>query len=196
MKDSYITVAKEHIFKQVIDRSVFIGHVKKTESEEEAREFIKEIKNKYSDATHNCSAYVQGMGGEHEFADDNGEPGGSAGKPILGVLRSKGLTNVTLVVTRYFRGKKLGVRGLIDAYGSTARLCLEEAGIKEEIVKEVIRIKCSYKDINRILYIIEKGQGEVVEKDYAQEILLAISIRLRDKDTLKDMLAGFAEILF
>jgi len=109
-------------------RSLFIAHVEVTRTEDEAKEFIRDISKKFKDATHNCWAYRVGASQVIEYYSDAGEPSGTAGKPILGAIQHAGVTNATVVVTRYFGGIKLGVRGLIEAYGKSAALALEEAG--------------------------------------------------------------------
>ncbi len=110
-----------------IQRSRFIGRAEPCYSDEGAREILKKIKAEYRDATHHCYAYViNSKGYKSEFSSDNGEPPGTAGRPILGAIKRSGLENIIVVVTRYFGGKKLGVRGLIEAYGLTAEKTLEQ----------------------------------------------------------------------
>ena len=110
-------------------KSRFIATVRPVESEDEAVSFINETKKKYWDARHNCSAYQVGPGGRFQRSSDDGEPAGTAGRPILEVLKKQGLTNTAIVVTRYFGGIKLGASGLIRAYSHTAALGLEVADI-------------------------------------------------------------------
>lgn len=116
----------------VIKRSRFIGHAKPVADEDEAAAFIEELKKKYWDATHNCSAYVIGERDEHQKALDDGEPSGTAGKPILEVIKNRGLKNVAVVVTRYFGGIMLGAGGLVRAYTDGAVAGIDAA---EQIVK-------------------------------------------------------------
>ncbi|MGL5207238.1 MAG: YigZ family protein, partial [Acidaminococcaceae bacterium] len=113
----------------VIDKSRFICTLKKVATEEEAQEFIKEIKKKYWDATHNCSAYIVGETGMAQRSSDDGEPSGTAGLPMLEVLRKNHLHNVAAVVTRYFGGIKLGAGGLVRAYTNSVATAIEGAGI-------------------------------------------------------------------
>jgi uncharacterized YigZ family protein len=116
MLESYKTVRREGSAEIVIKKSRFIGHVKPVESEEEAVEFIERLKKQYWDATHNCSAYVVGERDQFQKQSDDGEPSGTAGKPILEVIKHQGLKNVVVVVTRYFGGIMLGAGGLVRAY--------------------------------------------------------------------------------
>lgn len=119
-----------------IKRSVFIGNAAHCETEEEAKRFIRDVAAKYRDASHNCWAYkVIGNGVEKFNFSDAGEPHGSAGRPIFSAIEELNMTNVAIVITRYFGGTKLGVRGLIDAYRSTAR-SLWNKGKKEDTVPE------------------------------------------------------------
>lgn len=111
----------EFEFEIKIQRSRFIGHIEPCDSEQRAKEILKKIREKHNKATHNCWAYIIELNNyKIEHCSDNGEPPGTAGRPILGAIKRSGLVNVMLIVTRYFGGKKLGVRGLIDAYGLTA----------------------------------------------------------------------------
>src|SRR5699024_10060695 len=119
---------------QIIQKSRFIGYVKRVETEENALAFIDEIKKKHHDATHNCSAYLIGEHDQIQKANDDGEPTGTAGVPILEVLKKKKLKDTAVVVTRYFGGVKLGAGGLIRAYGSTTSKAINATGI---VVREL-----------------------------------------------------------
>ena len=193
MKDSFITIERQEIFEQTISRSRFLGRVCRISSEDEARGFIREIREEYRDATHHCSAYVQGLDGEHEFADDNGEPSGTAGRPILGALRSAGLTNVCLVVIRYYGGKKLGVRGLIEAYGSTASRLLELCGSREETLNRQFALRMAYPEVNRVLYLMEQNGARVLEKNFGETVWIRASVRARDFAVLEELLSPWGE---
>jgi len=193
VKDSFLTIEKEDIYEQTISRSRFLGRVCRVTGEEEAREFIRRIRDEFRDATHHCSAYVQGLDGEHEFADDNGEPSGTAGRPILGAIRSAGLTNVCLVVIRYYGGKKLGVRGLIDAYGSTAARLLELCGSREETLNRQFAFRMAYPEVNRVLYLMEQSGARVLEKDFGEMVWIRASVRARDFAVLEELLSPWGE---
>lgn len=124
----YRTIRQEGIQEVVIKKSRFIGHAKPVETEEEAIAFIEEIKRQHRSATHNCSAYLVGERDQFQKASDDGEPSGTAGKPILEVIKNKGLKNVAVVVTRYFGGIMLGAGGLVRAYTDGAVAGIEAAG--------------------------------------------------------------------
>ncbi|MBD2867753.1 YigZ family protein [Paenibacillus arenilitoris] len=136
MLNRYATVRQRAEAEIVIKKSRFIGHAKPVETEEEAIAFIAEIKQLHKQATHNCSAYVVGERDQFQKASDDGEPSGTAGKPILEVIKHKGLKNVAVVVTRYFGGIMLGAGGLVRAYTDGAVAGLEAAG---EIVNALHR---------------------------------------------------------
>lgn len=125
MLERYKTVRHEGQKEIVIRKSRFIGHIRPVETEEEANAFIDEIKKKHRGATHNCSAYLLGERDEIQKQSDDGEPGGTAGKPILEVLKNRELKNVAVVVTRYFGGIMLGAGGLIRAYADGAVAAIE-----------------------------------------------------------------------
>ncbi|MGM0880263.1 MAG: YigZ family protein [Bacillota bacterium] len=136
MLDKYSTVRRQESAEIVIKKSRFIGHAKPVESEEEAVAFINEIKLQHRQATHNCSAYLVGERDQFQKASDDGEPSGTAGKPILEVIKHKGLKNVAVVVTRYFGGIMLGAGGLVRAYTDGAVAGIEAA---DEIVNVLHR---------------------------------------------------------
>ena len=127
-----------------IRRSRFIGHLRVAGSVEEAKKIIREISKEHSNATHNCWAYKVGVDFPQKHYSDGGEPSGTAGKPILGEIERANLTNAVIVVTRYFGGIKLGVRGLIEAYGQTAREAIKAAGVVRKVKGKEIMIEVPY----------------------------------------------------
>ena len=127
----YNTIEKEAVAEQIIERSRFITYIKPVSSKEEADEFIASIKKKHRDATHNVPAMVIGDKMQIQWASDDGEPQGTSGAPMVKMFVNAGITNVVVVVTRYFGGIKLGTGGLARAYTSSAKLGLEAAGVCE-----------------------------------------------------------------
>jgi len=121
------TITQEAVYSHKIQRSEFIGYLAPASTVEEARTVIARVSATHRNATHNCWAYVIGLKGEIQFSSDNGEPSGTAGKPIMQAMQKYALTQAVLIVTRYFGGIKLGIRGLIDAYGDTALAVIEQA---------------------------------------------------------------------
>ncbi|BCU51692.1 putative YigZ family protein [Staphylococcus auricularis] len=126
--ESIITIKEEHTIENVINKSRFIAHIKPVETEEEAKDFINEVKQIHHDATHNCSAYTVGDQMNIQKANDNGEPSGTAGVPMLEVLKKLDIHNACVVVTRYFGGIKLGGGGLIRAYSGAVRDVIYDIG--------------------------------------------------------------------
>ena len=126
-----LTIAKDIRTEQVISKSRFICSLKKVKTEEEAQEFIKAVKKEFWDATHNCNAYV--IDEQHQRSSDDGEPSGTAGMPMLGVLRKQELQQVAAVVTRYFGGIKLGAGGLVRAYSGSVAQAVETAGLAQKV---------------------------------------------------------------
>ncbi|GEN54442.1 YigZ family protein [Halobacillus faecis] len=162
MLESYYTVKPEGSEEVTIQKSRFIGYVKRCETEEEAQDFISQIKKKHHDATHNCSAYMIGEQDLIQKANDDGEPSGTAGVPILEVLKKRGLKDTAVVVTRYFGGIKLGAGGLIRAYGSTASEAINTTGVvKRQLMKEM-KVTIDY-------HLLGKVENEVRNSDYTLE---------------------------
>lgn len=175
--DSYITVATPAEVEVKIERSVFLGWVREVSTEEEARAAISERQRLHREATHNCFAYRLGLPPrEIVYYSDAGEPSGTAGRPILGAILSSGLTNVVVVVTRYFGGKKLGKRGLIEAYSEVARRTLEKAGRVVKAITRQAELVCTYSGLDRILKFLNSCGGRVVEADYGGEVRLTVEV--------------------
>ncbi len=140
--DEYLIPTKDADAEMIEKKSRFIGHIFRTETEEEALARLKEMRETYWDATHNVYAYVI-KDGPTRFSDD-GEPGGTAGMPVLDVLQREGVYNVCCVVTRYFGGTLLGTGGLVRAYSRSAKLALDAAGLSQKRVWERVEIPCPY----------------------------------------------------
>lgn len=144
MLSQYYTVKEFGENEIVIERSRFIAHVSRAETEEQAQEFIQTIKKKHWDATHNCSAYLIGENNHIQKANDDGEPSGTAGVPILEVLKKKDLKDTVVVITRYFGGIKLGAGGLIRAYGKATSEGIKATGVVERQLMRVMHTKVDY----------------------------------------------------
>ena len=127
-----LTIAQNTTHELIIDKSRFLCHLKKVETEAEAQEFIKALKKEYWDANHNCSAYIIGENMDSQRSSDDGEPSGTAGIPMLEVLKKRELHNLVAVVTRYFGGIKLGAGGLIRAYGRSVSEAIDQAGLAQK----------------------------------------------------------------
>ena len=152
-------------------KSRFIGRVWKCEEEAEALEHLKEMREKYWDASHNVYGYIIRDGGIMRYSDD-GEPGGTAGMPVLNVLRNEEIFNVCCVVTRYFGGTLLGAGGLVRAYGKAAKMALDAAGIAEMRMWTTLLIPCGYSFYERFKREIEALGGIIEDTQYGAEILI------------------------
>ena len=149
-----------------IQRSRFIAHIQRAETENEAQEFIQAIKKKHWDATHNCSAYLIGEHDQIQKANDDGEPSGTAGVPILEVLKKRKLKDTVVVVTRYFGGIKLGAGGLIRAYGKATSEGLEAIGIVERKLTQTIHVKIDYTWLGKIEKELRASDYKIKEIHY------------------------------
>lgn len=145
--------------------SKFIGYLFHITTEEEVKQKLEEVKKKYHDARHWCYAYRLGFDGLTYRVNDDGEPSNTAGQPIYGQLLSFDVTNVLLVVVRYFGGVKLGVGGLIKAYRTSAEETLTAANIEEKIIKETIVIKSSYEHVDKVMRLIKTYQLEIEQQE-------------------------------
>ncbi|MGG1398807.1 YigZ family protein [Bacillus salipaludis] len=144
MLSRYYTVKESGEHEIVIQKSRFIAHIKRVETEGDAQDFIQTIKKKHWDATHNCSAYLIGENDQIQKANDDGEPSGTAGVPILEVLKKKNLKDTAVVVTRYFGGIKLGAGGLIRAYGKATSEGIAATGVVERKLMKVMHVTVDY----------------------------------------------------
>ena len=157
-------------------RSLFIANVAPVSSEEEATAFIESIRKKYYDARHNCPAFIIGRNRELTRCSDDGEPSGTAGKPILEVLLSAGVTNVAVVVTRYFGGTLLGTGGLVRAYTQATKEGLADAGIATMRFGKELTIGIDYTDVGKVQYILGSRQIDIAQSRYTQTVEFDIRI--------------------
>lgn len=151
-------------------KSRFIATVEAVETEEEAIAFVEKMKKKYWDARHNCSAYVIGSKGQLERCSDDGEPNGTAGKPMLEVLRGMELRNVVVVVTRYFGGTLLGTGGLVRAYTKAVQEGVENSVIVEKQLASKLLIGTDYNGVGKIQYILGQRGIKILESDYGESV--------------------------
>lgn len=157
-----------------VKKSQFICSLFPAKSKRESKEIIQKINQQYSDATHNCTAYITGDG---EGFDDDGEPGGTAGKPMINVLRKNELHNVTAVVTRYFGGIKLGAGGLVRAYSKSVMEAIGEAEIVEIEEYEVYEVTFEYSDIKTVDGEVRNNNLETIEKEYSDKVIYEVISR-------------------
>lgn len=164
--------------------SKFIASAFTITSEEEAKQRIAEIKKKYYDARHNCFAYMIGPDKAIFRASDDGEPSGTAGKPILNQILSKDVTNVCVVVTRYFGGIKLGTSGLINAYKIASRDALDNAQIIQKTVNEVYSLEFAYPLMNEVMRIMKEENLEQLNPRFEMDCYLEFSTRKNDVEKI------------
>jgi uncharacterized YigZ family protein len=173
-------------------RSRFIASLAVARSEEAAKDFIRSVGQEHSQANHNCWAYRVGSQKPVEYFSDAGEPAGTAGKPILGAIQRVGLTNTVIVVTRYFGGIKLGVRGLIEAYGKSASLAVQKAGTTKKRLARMARLVTSYEHQNTVLAMLREIEidGNTVEAEYGADVILAVPVPLSFIPQAEELFTG------
>lgn len=187
-EDTYRTLAapSQDIYKE--KGSKFIGLAFPVTQEEEVKEMLKTIKKEYFDATHHCYAYQLGFDKTAFRVNDDGEPSGTAGRPIFGQIQSLDLTQVLVIVVRYYGGTKLGVSGLINAYKTTARAALDKGSILEKVVKEVYRINFFYEQMNDVMHLLKEQHVDILKAKYESECELEVAIRRNNSSLLTDAL--------
>jgi uncharacterized YigZ family protein len=183
MAEKYFTIDKsvETIYKE--KGSKFLSFLYPVSSVDEVKEYLTQLKKKYYDATHHCYAYIIGYDKETFRMNDDGEPSSTAGKPIYGQLQSNDLTNVLLVVVRYFGGTKLGVSGLIKAYKESSAECIALAQIVEKQVKNKYNIYFAYEDMNVVMNILKQNNAE--QKNQIFDLNCQIEVLIDKRNTTK-----------
>ena len=187
----YRTIKEDGQVQEEIKKSCFICHAKRVYSEEEARDFITAIKKEHYKATHNCSAFIVGERSEIKRTSDDGEPSGTAGVPMLGVLENHNLTNVCVVVTRYFGGIKLGAGGLIRAYAGSVALAVKEIGIIEIKEQAGISIQMSYAQYQEYGNFLKENNLIELETNFTDQVDTMIFVDKERKDDIKADLIEF-----
>ena len=182
-----------------IERSRFITHVSPAESPEEARAFIAGIKERYKDATHNVPAFVCGAGSEHQWASDDGEPQGTSGMPVLKLILAQELTNVAIVITRYFGVIKLGTVGLARAYTHAASLGIENASICEVRQSALLRYSFDYSYLSKLRSMSEESRFEMSDFEYTETVSALLKCPEENsaavKSAVSDLTSGKAILL-
>jgi uncharacterized YigZ family protein len=176
--DEYITVRGVSRAEIGVKKSRFIGLLASVNTEREAIEFLRNVRAEFSDATHHCYAFIIGSGAKKIFrSNDDGEPANSSGKPILSAIESSGLQNLICVVVRYFGGIKLGVGGLIRAYGQTARECVNSAERVINVASTDLHIHVPYKNIGAVINLANSMKGKILSVDHGEETLATVNLR-------------------
>ncbi|MGT2826916.1 YigZ family protein [Streptococcus himalayensis] len=185
------TIKEDGQVQEDIKKSRFICHVKRVETEEEARDFITQIKKEHYKATHNCSAFIIGEKSEIKRTSDDGEPSGTAGVPMLGVLENHNLTNICVVVTRYFGGIKLGAGGLIRAYAGSVALAVKEIGLVDIKEQAGLAITMTYSQYQEFPNFLKEMSLEEYETEFTDQVSSLIYVDKEEKETIKSGLVEF-----
>lgn len=189
-----IAAATEGLYKEKGSR--FISMAYPVETEEQIKTIISGVKEKYYDARHHCYAWRIGAAKSLFRANDDGEPSSTAGKPILGQIQSNDLTNILIIVVRYFGGTKLGVSGLINAYREAAANALQQATIVEKTVDILLHIRFSYLVLNDVMKVIKEEAPDVLERSFELECDMLLSIREKQFQQLKSRLQQIESLTF
>lgn len=188
MADTYLTIsgASEGVYREKMSKFLAFAHP--ATSVEEAKSIIAHYQKKYFDARHVCWAYMLGFERTNFQSNDNGEPSGTAGKPILGQINSFCLTDVVIAVVRYFGGIKLGTSGLIVAYREAARLALESADIVERKVMKQIEFTFPYLSMNDVMRVVKQAQLDIISQQFDNVCSMTVSVRADDYQRTIDRL--------
>lgn len=182
MLERYKTIYQGNVGEIIEKKSRFIATVRLVESEEEALAFIEEMRKKYWNATHNCFAYVIGEHREIVRCSDDGEPSGTAGKPMLDVLLGEELYNTAVVVTRYFGGTLLGTGGLVRAYSKAVQEGLAQSQIIEKQYGIILEIGTDYQGLGKIQYIIGENKIPLLDSQYTDMVMLQVLLPMGEKE--------------
>ncbi len=168
--------------------SKFLAYAYPIRSEPETRTYLNALRGQHPKAVHYCYAYRLGLDRNNYRANDDGEPSGTAGRPILNVLYSRELTNILVVVVRYFGGTLLGVPGLINAYKMATIAALNEAVVTEQTVKETYQVRYPFEQMNEVMRLVKEQQLTVLKQDYDTACMLEIEVRKSRVDTVLERL--------
>ena len=196
MDDTYKTIAKLAEGTYTEKRSKFLAFAIPVRSLDEIKEHLKAYEKKYYDARHVCYAYMLGAERTDFRANDNGEPSGTAGRPILGQINSFGLTDILIIVVRYFGGIKLGTSGLIVAYKAAAQEALNAAEIIEKTVDADITFLFEYPFMNDVMRIVKEESPEIISQDFDTDCRMTLRIRKSQFERLKERLRKVETLRF
>ena len=195
--DTYKTIAssvQEVIFKE--KSSKFLGYAFPVTSEEEIKAHLEEVKKAHFSARHWCYAWQLGYGTNQRYrANDDGEPNNTAGIPIYGQIQSFELTNILVIVVRYFGGIKLGVGGLVQAYKTTAQLTLQEAEIEEKLITEELRIRFDYPLMNKVMRVVKEQNLNITQQLLTADCELHLAIRQSDYQRMQELFENIYGVL-
>ena len=178
----FYSVKNDIIFKTKIKRSVFIAHLHYATTIAEAKIFISKISSEHKNANHNCWAYIVGDRGQTFHSSDAGEPSGTAGQPMLNALKKSEMTNIVVVVTRYFGGVKLGIRGLIEAYSESVDLAIKSQKLLKLVKLEIFKVTTSYSFAEIFKFNAEQMQAKIINAQYSEVVLFDVEIEQHLKE--------------
>jgi uncharacterized YigZ family protein len=187
---SYFTIKDESMAEFVEKKSTFIGHGKRVESEEDAKEFIQKIKGMHKEARHNVYAYMIGENRGIQRYSDDGEPQGTGGIPMLEVLKKNNITDVIVVVTRYFGGVLLGTGGLARAYSKGTSLAIKEAGIVEKVNGICLEMVIEYDLLGKLQYLCAQDNIHIENVEYTDKVKIKILCEVNNLEKLKSQITG------
>jgi len=185
---SYFTIKDESIAEFKEKKSIFIGHGKRVESEDSAKEFVNYVKSKHKQARHNVYAYIIGENSEVQRYSDDGEPKGTGGIPMLEVLKKSGLTDVAVVVTRYFGGILLGTGGLARAYSKGASLAIKEGGIIEKVKGILVEIIIEYDLLGKMQHVCAQENFHIEHIEYTDKVKMQVLCMVSNLEKLKSQI--------
>ena len=195
----YKTLLKAASDEFIVNKSRFIGYGCPCETEEEALAFLNRIRTKHKDATHNCYAYIIGLNAGIMRYSDDGEPGGTAGMPIIEVMKARGVVNCAVVVTRYFGGILLGAGGLVRAYAQGSKTALDAAGVVVMEKSARCLVEVDYSTWQRLEYFLRSAPVIIEHNEFGASVVCTLMVRVKDADELVSEITrvtdGKAEIL-
>jgi uncharacterized YigZ family protein len=194
---TYQTLARPVTARLEIKKSDFITYAYPVTSREQAMFHVEQLREKYADARHHCWAYIIGDPDNTTSAgfDDDGEPGGTAGRPILNVLQHKSIGNVIIVVVRYFGGIKLGAGGLTRAYAGSAQAAVDEMVLTLYVPMTQVQVAADFANESQVRYVVEDMGGNIGEVTYSEAVMLTVALPEADVETLKDRLAMDGKVI-
>lgn len=185
-KENFLTIKENGSHEIIIKKSKFIASLARTKTVDEANDFIQKISKQHHDATHNTYAYTIGLNDDHVKASDNGEPSGTAGIPELKALQLMNLKNVTVVVTRYFGGIKLGAGGLIRAYSNSVTQAVEHIGVVKRVLQQELIFAVPYNRFDEIDHFIKQNKIYVSDTQYGVDVTIKVFLDEKDQDDFKN----------
>ena len=194
---TYQTLARPASARLEIKKSEFIAYAYPVHSREQAMFHVEQLRTKYPDARHHCWAYIIGDPDNTTSAgfDDDGEPNGTAGRPILNVLQHKAIGNVIIIVVRYFGGIKLGAGGLTRAYAGSAQAVIDEMRLTAYVPMTQVQIEADFANESQVRYVVEDMGGKIGEVAYSKFVTIEISLPTADIDTLKERLGMYGRVI-